>query len=156
MDNSNINSNSKFGKGKIAEYLSSLTEEERKELARQAGIKSGEVRKRSANVKEAIETVFKLPVEEDDEIIEELERRGLQDTELYAATLKLIKQARNNPKAYETLVTMAGQKPSERMAVAVIDSQKSVNELREFFGVVIEERESQMLNESESEGDYNG
>lgn len=144
MENNSNNINEcKFGKGKIAEYNSSLSQEERAERARQAGIKSGEVRKRTANVKEAIETVFKLELEDDDEIKKELERRGLQDTELYASTLSLIKQARNNPKAYETLVTMANQKPSEKWSVGVVDLQKSPEELRAFFGVGIEESESE-------------
>lgn len=136
--NSNINNEPKFGKGKIAEYNMRLTQEERIEAARKAGIESGKKR-HDANVKEAYLRAMKSDLPIDDELRAELERLGLPTSELQAMAYSNVRAGRNNPKAAELSVKVVGQMPSERMSVEIHDSQKSPEELRAFFGVGLED-----------------
>lgn len=87
---------------------SERTPEERKELAKKAGIKSGEKRRERKALKELLEIALALPNEESGERNE------------MAITTALIKQAiKGNVLAYTTIRDTLGEKPIDKQEVSL-------------------------------------
>ena len=90
------------------------------------GKRSAEVRREKRDLRKALEILLEREYQDKN-------GNTLSGTE--AVTAKLFEQAmKGNIKAFETLRDTVGQKPVERVEVAQIDREQSLQELRELFG----------------------
>ena len=89
------------------------------------GKASAEARRRKKDLRQALEMLLEK---------EWQDKNGNTLTGTEAVTAKLFEQAmKGNIKAFETLRDTVGQKPVERVEVAQIDREQSLQELRELF-----------------------
>ena len=90
------------------------------------GKRSAEVRREKRDLRKALEILLEREYQDKN-------GNTLSGTE--AVTAKLFEQAmKGNIKAFETLRDTVGQKSVERVEVAQIDREQSLQELRELFG----------------------
>lgn len=101
------------------------TAEEQREIARKGGIASGKARAEKRDLRRALEMLLEKDWED---------KYGNKMTGTDAVALKLFEQAmKGNIKAFETLRDTVGQKPVEKVEVAQIDREQSLQELKELF-----------------------
>lgn len=104
---------------------SERTKEEQREIARQGGIASGRARAEKRDLRRALEALLEK---------EYTDKNGKTLTGTEAITVKLFEQAmKGNIRAFETLRDTVGQKPVEKVEVAQIDRDQSLQELKELF-----------------------
>lgn len=105
------------------EYLNSLPKEELSERGRKAGIESGRVRRERREFKKTVETLLSMPTKggklSDLESIKNfMELKGKNVTVQQAIAIKLIQDAlKGDKKAFELVVAMVGEKPSDRLEI---------------------------------------
>lgn len=88
--------------------LSQRTKEERREIATQGGIASGQSRRERKAMKEYLEAA----------LVMDTDYRGESMSNAEAVTAALIRKARQGDvRAYTQIVAMLGEKPAERVAV---------------------------------------
>lgn len=108
-----------------------LTEEEHKKLCRKAGKKSGEVRRKKRDMKEAMKLLLDMPVT-NEKTKETMASLGITDTDMtnqMAMLIRMMQQATSgNIKAAEFVRDIAGEKPSERLEVTSNDIKITVGE----------------------------
>lgn len=104
----------------IGKGLESRTTEERRELARKAGIESGKARARKRDIRNALEMLLER---------EYKDKNGKQMSGTEVIATKLFEQAmKGNIRAFETLRDTVGQKPVEKIMIADVD-QDVINEV---------------------------
>lgn len=84
------------------------------EEAKKGGIRSGEVRRAKRDLRKALEMLLERDF---------TDKNGKTGTGTELLTLKLFEQAlKGNVKAFETIRDTVGQKPTERIAIAEVDT----------------------------------
>lgn len=88
--------------------LNKRTKNEQREIAKKAGIKSGEARRKKKELKELLEIALELP------------DKDTGENNAMAITLALIKQAKKgNVLAYTTIRDTRGEKPADKQEVKI-------------------------------------
>ena len=99
---------------------SERTPEELREMTRKGGIKSGETRRRKKTLREQMEMLLSLPVQ-DDETRAFIESLGIESEEVnnaLAITLSMYQEAlKGNTKAFELIRDTIGEKPTDRLQI---------------------------------------
>ena len=102
------------------------TEEEQREIAKKGGIASGEARRRKKDLRLALEALL------------EKEYNNGKGEKISGAELLAYKQfdkaLKGDTRAFEVVRDTAGQKPVEKVEVAKIDKEQSMQELKDLFG----------------------
>ena len=102
-----------------AEYKLSLEE------AKRGGKASGEARRRKRDLRLALEAMLEKDFKD---------KGGNQISGAAAIAAKLFEQAmKGNVKAFETIRSTVGQDPVQKVEVAKIDREQSLQELKEIF-----------------------
>ena len=103
--------------------LNNVSDEERIERARQAGIKSGQVRRERRDFRNTVETLLSMSTKggrlsDLDSIKNFMDLKGKNVTVQQAIAIKLIQDAlKGDKKAFELVVAMVGEKPSEKLEI---------------------------------------
>lgn len=104
---------------------SERTKEEQREIARQGGKASGEARRKKRDLRLALEALLEKDFKD---------KSGNTITGTEAITTKLFEQAmKGNVKAFETIRATVGQDPVQKVEVAKIEKEQSLQELQELF-----------------------
>lgn len=105
------------------------SEEERREIARNGGIKSGETRRRKANLKKAVKNIFEMDVPDGD-IKDLLESMGIDASIENALVITLVKKGLydDDVKAISELFKIAG---SDKQDNDVIDYEADNKKLKD-------------------------
>lgn len=109
--------------GQNIEELNSIPMEEMRERNRNAGIKSGQVRRERRDFRKTVETLLSMPTKggklSDLESIKNfMDLKGKNVTVQQAIAIKLIQDAlKGDKKAFELVVAMIGEKPSEKLEI---------------------------------------
>lgn len=105
--------------------FSERTEEEQREIAKKGGIASGEARRRKKDLRLALEALL------------EKEYNNGKGEKISGAELLAYKQfdkaLKGDTRAFEVVRDTAGQKPVEKVEVAKIDKEQSMQELKDLF-----------------------
>ena len=90
------------------------TESEQREIARQGGIKSGEVRREQKTYREMAKAMLSAQIT-DSKILEEMEKYGIEETDLKAYTLLgMIKASGSGShNAFDRLMELIGEKEND-------------------------------------------
>lgn len=103
----------------------SRTTEEQREIARMGGKASVEARRRKKDLRLALEMLLEK---------EFTDKSGKQVSGTEAITAKLFEQAmKGNVKAFKTIRATVGQDPVQKVEVAKIEREQSIQELKELF-----------------------
>ena len=103
--------------------LNNVSDEERIERARQAGVKSGQVRRERRDFRNTVETLLSMSTKggrlsDLDSIKNFMDLKGKNVTVQQAIAIKLIQDAlKGDKKAFELVVAMVGEKPSEKLEI---------------------------------------
>lgn len=104
---------------------SERTKEEQREIARKGGIASGKARAEKRDLRKALEALLEKDFKD---------KSGNTITGTEAITAKLFEQAmKGNVKAFETIRATVGQDPVQKVEVAKIEKEQSLQELQELF-----------------------
>ena len=110
MNNENLKSNSE------------RTPRERKKLASKAGKASGEVRKKKAQIKEALQRALNATYKIDDEVLSGCD----------ALAVSMIKQALlGNVQAFKEIRDTIGEQPATKLSVSIDDD--TIDKMEKFF-----------------------
>lgn len=105
--------------------FSELTEEEQREIRKKGGKASVEARRRKRDLRIALEMLLEKDFQD---------KSGNTITGTEAITAKLFEQAmKGNVKAFETIRATVGQDPVQKVEVAKIEKEQSLQELQELF-----------------------
>lgn len=111
------------GRRSIAEYMSRLSEEERRALCRKGAQASAAVRRRKRLMRETIEMVLQAPVI-DETIRQRLQQLGLDSTVQDAIMLAVSGRAqRGDVEAARFLRDTVGEKPADGLMVGAMDGE---------------------------------
>lgn len=109
--------------GQNIEELNSIPMEEMRERNRNAGIKSGQVRRERRDFRKTVETLLSMPTKggklSDLESIKNfMDLKGKNVTVQQAIAIKLIQDAlKGDKKAFELVVAMIGEQPSNKVEI---------------------------------------
>lgn len=104
--------------------LSQRTKEERREIATQGGIASGQSRRERKAIRQALEEALSMPCE--------VEGESLTNVEAIAAAM--VKKAREGDvRAFIEVRNSVGEKPAERIEAMPIISEETYREVREIL-----------------------
>lgn len=102
------------------ENLRTPSTEEAREIGRKGGIASGETRRRKKSLREQMEMLLSLPVQ-DEATKEFIESLGIDSEEVnnaLAITLSMYQEAlKGNTKAFELIRDTIGEKPTDRLQI---------------------------------------
>lgn len=112
-----------MARGQNIEELNSIPMEEMRERNRNAGIKSGQVRRERRDFRKTVETLLSMPTKggklSDLESIKNfMDLKGKNVTVQQAIAIKLIQDAlKGDKKAFELVVAMIGEQPSNKVEI---------------------------------------
>lgn len=121
--------------GTNIEELNSIPMEEMRERNRNAGIKSGQVRRERRDFRKTVETLLSMPTKggklSDLESIKNfMDLKGKNVTVQQAIAIKLIQDAlKGDKKAFELVVAMIGEQPSNKVEIDANVTKNPMSEL---------------------------
>lgn len=121
--------------GRNIEELNSIPMEEMRERNRNAGIKSGQVRRERRDFRKTVETLLSMPTKggklSDLESIKNfMDLKGKNVTVQQAIAIKLIQDAlKGDKKAFELVVAMIGEQPSNKVEIDANVTKNPMSEL---------------------------
>lgn len=126
------------------------SEDERREIARNGGIKSGETRRRKANLKKAVKNIFEMDVP-DGEIKDTLETMGIDASIENALVITLVKKGLydDDVRAISELFKIAD---SDKSNDDVIDYEADNKKLKESIMSRFDVLDERMKNYGKDEG----
>ena len=111
------------GKWSITDYMSRLSEEERRALCRKGAQAAAAVRRRKKLMRESIQMVLQAPVV-DDAIRQRLQELGLDSTVQDAIMLAVSGKAQSGDvEAARFLRDTVGEKPADGLVVGAVDAE---------------------------------
>lgn len=109
-------------KSRIEIYNDSLTPEQRKEQASQAGKASGRARARHKQFRDLLKEILPLPINSKDDAYQQLDALGIKADHENAMMLAQIKRAMlGDTEAARFVRDTVGEKPTEAMQLAITD-----------------------------------
>ena len=98
--------------------FNTLTESEKREIAKKGGKASGKARREAKSIKYYIDTLLSLPLK-NEQIKDRLEQAGIDtadlDNKMAMVYMQWVECAKGNTKAFENLLNYAGEKPIDQV-----------------------------------------
>lgn len=123
-------------KGTVVSFAE-LSPEARSYNSKIGGMVSAEKRKKTLALAETMKTLLQLPLVDEDTIRSELSKRGIEGdtlTEATAICYTQIQRARLDSKAFEVVRDTIGQKPVEKQAISLDNTETASDIIRKHFG----------------------